>query len=226
MTGRYTVLVVAKAPVAGQAKTRLCPPASPEGAADLAAAALLDTLDAVLATSDTVPMVALIGDLGAAARGDELTRVLRRCTVLPQRGDDFAQRLANAHADTARAVPGQPVVQIGMDTPQVTPVLLAAVAAGLAGCDAVLGPATDGGWWALGLREPRHAEVLSGVGMSRPDTAEQTLRALESAGLRTGTSGTLSDVDSIQDAEQVSAVVPESRFSAALEAITQRTGSR
>ncbi|MDQ3402975.1 MAG: DUF2064 domain-containing protein, partial [Actinomycetota bacterium] len=115
------LLVVAKAPVAGLAKTRLMPIASPEQAADIAAAALLDTLDAVLATPGVTPVVAMTGAVADARRRDELETLLRRCVVLPQRGNDFPQRLANAHADVAARFPGRAVLQIGMDTPQVTP---------------------------------------------------------------------------------------------------------
>ena len=67
-THPFVLLVVAKAPVPGLAKTRLCPPATPAQAAEIAAAALLDTLDAVYAVPGALPAVALTGDLGAAVR--------------------------------------------------------------------------------------------------------------------------------------------------------------
>ena len=55
------------------------------------------------------------------------------------------------------------VVQIGMDTPQVSPDLLAECVDGLRDDDAVLGMARDGGWWVLGVRwdggaKPRSSE--------------------------------------------------------------------
>ncbi|PRX50058.1 hypothetical protein B0I33_102175 [Prauserella shujinwangii] len=226
MNARCCVLVVAKAPVPGLAKTRLCPPATPAQAADLAAAALLDTLDTVLATDEAAPFVALTGDLSTAARGTELAAALRRCTVLTQRGRHFGERLAHAHADTARAAPGLPVVQIGMDTPQVRPALLGTIARRLRGGeDAVLGPATDGGWWALGLRDPRGAAVLANVPMSRPDTGRLTRKALEAAGLRAGETIEMSDVDTMADAGAVADAAPDGRFAAALRAVAPRAGS-
>ncbi|WP_199431229.1 TIGR04282 family arsenosugar biosynthesis glycosyltransferase [Qaidamihabitans albus] len=226
MTDAYGALVVAKAPVPGLVKTRLCPPATPLQAAELAAAALLDTLDTVLAAPGAVPVVALTGDLGAASRSDEIARTLRRCTMLAQRGDGFGARLANAHADTAAALPGLAVVQIGMDTPQVTPGRLGTVARLLrpGGADAVLGPATDGGWWVLGLRDPRHALALTGVPMSRPDTGSLTRHALEAMGLRTATAPQLSDVDTMADAELVAETAPRGRFATALRAATAASG--
>lgn len=192
------LLVVAKAPVPGLAKTRLCPPASPDEAADIAAAALLDTLDAVLAVPDVTPVVAFTGDLDQAARRDELAETLRHTTVIPQRGNSFGERLANAHLDVIRF---GPVLQIGMDTPQVTPALLLSGLERLSEVDAVLGQATDGGWWALGLRDPREAAVLRDVPMSRADTGELTWLALSH--LRIGHLPVLSDVDTMADATRV-----------------------
>jgi uncharacterized protein len=125
------VLVVAKAPVPGRAKTRLGCEIGDRAAARLAAAALLDTLDAVLATPGAVPVVALTGSLAAAERADEIAALLERCTVVTQRGDGLGERLANAHADVAAGFAGMPVMQIGMDTPQVRPARLAGALAAL-----------------------------------------------------------------------------------------------
>ncbi|WP_033263442.1 TIGR04282 family arsenosugar biosynthesis glycosyltransferase [Amycolatopsis vancoresmycina] len=223
MTPPFVLLVVAKAPVPGLAKTRLCPPATPAEAADIAAAALLDTLDAVCAVPGAVPVVAMTGDLGAAARGPELGTALRRVTVLPQRGRDFGARLANAHADAAAEHAGLPIVQIGMDTPQVTPVSLAAAAAPvLGGGDSVLGLALDGGWWVLGLADPRHAQVLADVPMSRDDTGDRTLHALTTCGLQPEQAARLSDVDTMAEARSVAAACPDGRFAHAVAAVGGR----
>ncbi|NKQ58424.1 DUF2064 domain-containing protein [Amycolatopsis sp. K13G38] len=214
----FCLLVVAKAPIPGFAKTRLCPPASPEQAAGIAAAALLDTLEAVAATPGARPVVATAGDFGAAANAAELGRALRETVVIPQRGNDFGERLANAHADAGAALPGLPVVQIGMDTPQVTPGLLAGAAAALGTRDAALGPAEDGGWWGLGLRDPAQAKLLIGVPMSRDDTGKHTLRALTGAGLSVTNLELLSDVDTMADAERV-AKLASGRFAEAVAAV-------
>jgi hypothetical protein len=228
MSARFCLLVVAKAPVPGFAKTRLCPPATPEQAAEIAAAALLDTLEAVSATRDAVPVVAMTGDLGAATRGAEISHALRGATVIAQRGWDFGARLANAHADTAAVHAGLPVLQIGMDTPQVTPALLAsAIKPVLDGTrESVLGGAEDGGWWALGLRDPRRSEVLVDVPMSQDNTGELTRRALASTGPEPGTLAVLSDVDTMADAQRVAAARPGSRFARAVEAVAGRVAVR
>ena len=215
------LLVVAKAPVAGLAKTRLCPPATPEQAAEIAAAALLDTLDAALRSPASAVVVALTGDLHRAVRRTELAGALARTSVLPQRGEGFGDRLANAHLDTAAAFPGQAILQVGMDTPQLCApgpgaFLHSALASLDRGCAALLGPALDGGWWALGLADPRHAIALRGVPMSRPDTGARTRAALVARGLSVNPLPKLSDVDTAEDARSVAATVPESRFAAAV----------
>jgi glycosyltransferase A (GT-A) superfamily protein (DUF2064 family) len=216
MTDRACVLVVAKAPVPGLAKTRLTPVATPEQAAEVAAASLLDTLDAVLSVPRVRRVVSMTGDLAAAARAVELRRMLRWFDVIPQRGNDFAERLVNAHHDVADL----PVVQIGMDTPQVTPWLLGLAITGIVTGDATLGLAEDGGWWALGLKDPLHANALRHVPMSQSDTGSRTLDALHDLDLTVAPLPVLSDVDTVEDARRVAELVPGSRFAAAVAAIS------
>jgi uncharacterized protein len=215
------LLIVAKAPEAGRVKTRLCPPLTPSEAADLAAAALLDTLAAVAAGPGGRAVVALTGDLSRAERAVALHRALRRIPTPAQRGPDLGHRIAAAHRDAAVLLPGRPVLQLGMDTPQVEPALLveAAVPLRTDGVDAVVGPAADGGWWALGLRDPRAAGVIADVPTSRADTGERTVAALRGAGLRVALLPELTDVDTIADVAAVSAAVPGSRFAAAVAAL-------
>ncbi len=237
--GPPVLLVLAKAPVAGLAKTRLCPPATPDEAAEIAAASLLDTLDAAATLGrDALPgtrvMVAWTGELADAARAPELRRALAGVEVFAQRGEGLGRRIASAHAEVARRAPGAVVLQIGMDTPQLdAPALAAALApllepAGPAfrrgtgtvpGTDAVLGPASDGGWWALGLRDPRLAGLIAGVPTSRPDTGELTRRALLAAGLRVHTAATHRDVDTAADAHAVAAGAPHGRFAERVRAL-------
>lgn len=216
MTLPVTVLVVAKAPAPGVAKTRLAEAVGPEVAADIAAAALLDTLDAVASAPVTARVVALTGDLDAACRTDEIRARLADFTVIPQRGTGFADRLANAHADAVVAAGPQPVLQIGMDTPQVSPALLVRSAEALLTAPAVLGMATDGGWWALGVHSPIDADVLRAVPMSRDDTGAITLRALRDTGINVILIDELRDVDTVDDVAAVrDASAPGSRFARA-----------
>jgi uncharacterized protein len=211
-------LLVAKAPVPGLAKTRLAAHVGDRAAAELAAAALLDTLEALTAAFPTVH-VSLTGDVEAAVRADEIAAALSRCEVSQQHGPDFGARLAHAHACAGGA--GRLVVQVGMDTPQVSPDLLRDVAA-MAGDDrrtAVLGPADDGGWWVLALHDPALAAVLAAVPLSRKDTAELTERALCRAGAAVRRAARLRDVDEIDDAQEVARAARHSRFAATWELV-------
>jgi uncharacterized protein len=207
------VLVVAKAPVPGQAKTRLAAGVGNQAAADIAAAALLDTLDAVAAAPVEAPVVALTGDMDDASNSDEIRDRLADFTVVEQRGADFAERLANAHRDAAAAFTGLPVLQIGMETPQVTADLIGEWVRELLAADAVLGPARDGGWWVLGVADAAMADCLRTVPMSRSDTGVVTLGALGDAGAYVSLVPALADVDTVDDIDAVrNACAPGSRF--------------
>ena len=210
------VLVVAKAPVPGQAKTRLAAGVGDQAAAEIAAAALLDTLDAVAAAPVAERVVALTGELDAADRADEIRARLADFTVVPQRGADFAARLANAHVDAATAAGALPVLQIGMDTPQVTAELIAECARELLAADAVLGLARDGGWWVLGATDAMMADCLRSIPMSRSDTGAVTLAALTDTGANVSLVPTLADVDTVDDVDAVRReCAPASRFARA-----------
>lgn len=208
-----SVLVVAKAPVPGLAKTRLAAAVGDDAAADIAAAALLDTLDAVAASPVAARVVALTGNLDEAQRCGEIRSRLDDFVVVEQRGADFADRLANAHSDAAEATDGLPVLQIGMDTPQVSPELIGRCAQALADNEAVLGLARDGGWWVLGVTDATTADCLRGVPMSLPDTGSQTLMALRHKGVDVELVCELADVDTVDDVDEVRRVCPpDSRF--------------
>nr|WP_221383233.1 DUF2064 domain-containing protein [Actinoplanes polyasparticus] len=198
---------MAKTPAPGRVKTRLCPPFTPEQAARLAAAALADTMAAVAATPVTGRVLVVDGDLEAPTGWDRVT----------QRGHLLAERLTHAYTDTA--VPRRASLLIGMDTPQAGPELLGAAVATLAGegVDAVLGLAEDGGWWALGLNDPAHADVLRDIPTSTDETGVRTRAALIARGLRVAALPVLTDVDTVSDARTVASLCPAgSAFAAAL----------
>ena len=197
------LLVIAKAPVPGRVKTRLTPPCSPEQAAELAGAALSDTLAAACrARRPSRRVLVLDGEPGGW--------VPDGFTVLPQRGDGLAARLAAAFEDA-----GGPAFLVGMDTPQVTPELLDAGLDALAGADAAFGAALDGGYWGIGLRSPSR-DAFRGVPMSAGNTGAVQQARLAVLGLRTIPLPPLRDVDTIADARAVAAEAPGSRFAAAL----------
>ncbi len=199
---------MAKEPVPGRVKTRLCPPCSPSQAGDIAAAALADSFEAAIASGADEVVAALDG-----APGPWLPAGVR---VVSQVDETFDRRLAAAWAQTSGAG-----VQIGMDTPQITGALLDDAMARLAdGNDAVLGEATDGGWWAIGLHQADD-RVFHDVPMSTDHTGAAQRTRLESLGLRVGDLARMTDVDHFADALVVARSAPTTRFAASVRRVEQ-----
>lgn len=196
----FQLIVVAKSPVPGRVKTRLCPPCTAEQAAELALAALRDTLAAATRTSANRRVLLLDGAFPTPTGWH----------VQAQRGNGLAERLANGLMDTA--VTGLPSLLIGMDTPQVTAAQLDQIVSSLSTSDGVLCPAVDGGWWALGLKDPRDGVALREVPMSRSDTGRLTRKALTEKGLALTQGPILRDVDTVADALAVAVRHPDTRF--------------
>ncbi|WP_051192056.1 TIGR04282 family arsenosugar biosynthesis glycosyltransferase [Microbacterium luticocti] len=181
--GMTTVIVMAKACEPGRVKTRLTPPYTPAEAARIAAASLADTLAFVQALPVTRRVLCIDGP-APAAPGFE---------VQPQADGGLDERIAAA-LDGCRG----PALVLGMDTPQLqaadVDAPLRAWATGAAEADAWLGPAADGGFWALGLTRPDGA-LVRGVRMSRADTGAHQLGRLWAAGLRVQTLPLHTDLD-------------------------------
>lgn len=205
-----TMIVIAKQPVPGRVKTRLVPPLDHADAARVAAGALHDSLDAVDRSPATSRVLAFDGDPAGWCR--------HGWQVVAQPGGGLAERLVAAF-DAAPAA--RPALLVGMDTPQLRPVDLATFDPGR--YDACLGPATDGGFWAIGFTDPRvAAAVIVGVPMSTDRTGAMQLERMRAHGLRVQLLGELTDVDTIAAADEVAAMVPASRFAVALRAARVR----
>jgi rSAM/selenodomain-associated transferase 1 len=207
-----TLLVIAKAPQPGRVKTRLTPTCTPEQAARLAEAALVDTLTTLARVPAGRRLLVLDGPPGRwLPPGWE---------VVPQCGGGLDTRLAAAFASASEGDGGPPALLVGMDTPQLEARILAEALsrAGRIGTDAWFGPATDGGFWAFGLAHPNPdlaRRLLLGVPMSSPSTGAALRDRLAAAGLRVATLPVLNDVDTVADAAEVSALAPGSRFARA-----------
>jgi glycosyltransferase A (GT-A) superfamily protein (DUF2064 family) len=204
------VIVIAEAPAPDRVDDWLSPPLRPQQAALVAEAALVDTLEVAAAAPVARRVLALDG-----APGDWLPDGFR---VFGQRGSGLDERIAAAFAD-AYAVAPLPMVLIGTDTPQVTVDMLADAVASLESgeADAVFGPSSDGGFWLLGLRRPDRS-LLAGVPMSDQDPGRVLLERLAGAGLRVALAPRLTEVSSMETAEQVAGQCPSSRFAAAFSA--------
>jgi rSAM/selenodomain-associated transferase 1 len=198
-----TVIVLAKAPVPGRVKTRLCPPCTPAEAATLARAALHDVVAAALIAAPGNVVVALDG---------APPRRLRRpgVRVVPQRGTTLDERIAAAFEQA-----GGPAVLVGMDSPQIDAATLRGALSRLATRDAVLGLCDDGGFWAVGVREPRR-ELFTGVPMGNRFTGARQLAQLRLNGLDVALLPARRDVDVAADARAVAARAPHTRFARAV----------
>lgn len=202
-----TLVLIAKEPLPGKAKTRLHPPLSLEQAAELAAASIQDTLAVMAQIPATRRIIAFEGNL--LPLGSEL------CEVMTQTTGSLDVRLGAIFDEC-----DGPTVLIGMDTPQLSVSdLEPAFSAWPSDIDAFFGPATDGGFWALGLAEPT-GDLLRGVPMSQGDTGELQLKRLAEAGLRVGMLPALTDVDTIDNARDVAAIAPSTVFASTLARFT------
>lgn len=193
-----TVLVIAKQPVAGRVKTRLTPPFSPDQAADLAAAAIADTVAAVGAVPADAHVLVLDGERGEW--------VPPGWSVVAQAPGGLDARLTAAFA-----VATGPTVLVGMDTPQLRVDQLTEIR--FDRFDACIGLARDGGYWAIGFTDPADAaRVIPGVPMSRADTGARQCDRIRAAGLSLQFLDELVDVDTAAEARTVALAAPHTHF--------------
>ncbi|HVX07949.1 TIGR04282 family arsenosugar biosynthesis glycosyltransferase [Humibacter sp.] len=207
------LIVIAKECVPGKVKTRLHPPLSLEAAANVARLSLIATLR----TGRSVPASRRIlffdgelGDLAPHARGYD---------VVPQPPGTLDERLGHVFD-----LVDEPALVIGMDTPQVAPDhLRRAFEEWPHEVDALFGPATDGGFWALGLRRPS-GSLIRGVPMSRADTGALQRERLLAAGLVVAELPVLRDIDTVDDLAAVAELVDVSWPTAVRELVRARAG--
>lgn len=167
---------MAKAPRPGAVKTRLAAHVGADAACRLQRAFIAD-LATRLAT------LGLPVHWAVAPAGGELGIALPTERRLAQRGENLGARMADAIA-RVHALHGRPVLVLGTDSPHLDPAVLGDAAEALGGdCDAVLGPADDGGYWCIGLAVPR-AEVFADVTWGTSTVLAATEANLARAGLR------------------------------------------
>ena len=197
-----TVIVIAKETLPGKVNTRLHPDLTLEDAASVAAAALADTM----LTVQSLPAsrrILLFDGVTPPPWSEHFE-------IMPQSQGGLDERIATAFdAATGRTVP------VGMDTPQLHAEHLTTFFSADGDADAWIGPANDGGWWALGMEQPR-GDLIRGVPMSTDRTGAAQLVRLRSAGLRVEMLPTLTDIDTVDDALTVARAIPGSRFAMAL----------
>ena len=214
------ITIIAKAPIPGRVKSRLCPPCSPEQAAEIAVAALADTFEALDTVRDRVN-----GDLVdrfLLLDGEPQAWMPSRYAPVRQRGDGLGERLRNGFADLgAGAV-------VGMDTPHVAQLLDRALD-GLAAGTNVLGLAEDGGYWMIGLcggALDALDDVFRNIPMSTPNTGEAQLERLRELGHPVELLPLARDLDTFDDLRAVAEMRRPGRLgtlaAATIEAVTAK----
>lgn len=201
-TAPTPLLIFAKPPRAGVAKTRLARDVGAEVAAELAAAFLSDTLAQARALGWARVILATTEsgfDTGSPADMD---------AVWHQGDGDLGARLERM---LSRALLEAPTaLALGADTPGLPGPLLERARTLLAANDAVLGPADDGGFYLLGLRRCPSG-LLSNLPWSSSDTFERTRQQLESRGLHPQQLPNWFDVDRAADARRLLGLIRSGR---------------
>ena len=195
MTGRLPrlpVLVFAKPPRAGEAKTRLAEGIGPQAAAALARAFFQDTWAAVSSRTWAGPLLATTDPEAPE------WRELRVRRAWPQGDGDLGDRLERTLGRALEAAPAALVV--GTDSPGLPGDLLDDARRALETADAVLGPSDDGGFYLLGLRRMADG-LLQGLPWSSAETFERTKERLLERGLSVHVLPRFFDVDLPGDLE-------------------------
>jgi rSAM/selenodomain-associated transferase 1 len=185
------LIVMAKAPVAGFAKTRLVPPLTHEQAASLAEAMLCDML--------ARPWLGFERHLCVSGESHHFEAAVRDGWKLSKQADgDLGARLEAASL-AAFAAAARAVVFLGTDAPDLPDAFMEELKQALAdGAELVVGPATDGGYYTLATSA--HVPLLfRGMPWSRPELFDATVAAASAAGLRTHVLPTWSDIDEVED---------------------------
>ena len=215
---RPAVIVMAKAPRAGEAKTRLAPPLTRVEAARLAACLFADTVALVLDAGAAVVVAYAPADgraaLEGALRAASLEEAAGEVLWLEQRGEGLGERLDGV-AERAFVEGLGPLLFVGADSPTLPPGFLAAALGGLADgrADVALGATEDGGYYAVGVREcaPR---LFARIEWSTPRAYAQTAHNAARLGLRLLELPPWYDVDTPEDLARLRAELhadPEAR---------------
>ncbi|MBI3797603.1 MAG: TIGR04282 family arsenosugar biosynthesis glycosyltransferase [Deltaproteobacteria bacterium] len=166
------LVIVAKAPIVGQVKTRLCPPLSAAEAAELFRCFLVDTVEQACTVSDTQVCLAF-----TPAGSEAIFRALLPFPLryLPQRGNGLGERLVNIFADLLDEG-FHKIVIMDSDSPTLPPSYLqeAFTVLGDLKQDAVFGPCSDGGYYLVGARAV-HQGLFENITWSTSAVLTETL---------------------------------------------------
>ena len=188
-----TLIIFVKAPVAGRVKTRLAKSLGPGRAA-----AIYRRLTAItIAHAAAGRWRTILAVDPAAALSGFQNLWPRRFARVPQGSGDLGARMRRLFDTAAKG----PVIIIGSDAPSLRARHIRSAFKALAGADAVLGPAHDGGYWLIGLGRRRgRAPEFVGVRWSSQYALEDTIKSLPKR-WRVARIEILADVDDAADLE-------------------------
>ena len=202
-----SLIIFAKKPVPGSVKTRLSPPLTVEEAAELYTCMLKDTLKMAAGFEGVTPVIYFQDDEGAPEYFSALAPGIE---ALPQVGTDLGARMKSAF--NGRFERGfREVVIIGSDSPDLPTGYVAEAFKLLAaeGCDLVLGPAEDGGYYLMGLKTIRD-RLFSGIPWSSGEVFAVTVERAEELCLGFSFLPVWHDIDSADDLERQELLDPNS----------------
>ncbi|MGA0113948.1 MAG: TIGR04282 family arsenosugar biosynthesis glycosyltransferase [Burkholderiales bacterium] len=195
----FTILVFAKAPLAGQVKTRLIPLLGAAGAAALHRQLLAHALG--IARSASAGSLELWCTPDTAHPFLQTVARTRDASLRLQQGADLGARMAHAFADALRM--HERAICIGADCPALAALHLRDADAALRnGNDAVFVPAEDGGYALVGLAR-RVPDIFNGIDWGGPQVMAQTRARMRAAGVRWHELETLWDVDRPEDLQRL-----------------------
>lgn len=199
MTMTRRLVLFAKPPLPGRAKTRLAEEIGPAAAARLAEALLHDTIALAESLAEREPAEAPKLVLAYTDRQSWFTPALSHdWRLIEQRGDDLGERIENALADLDPA-PDDRTLFIGMDSPHMPPERVTEAYEALEDFDAVLGPCDDGGYYLIGMRGVIPDGLLQKVRWSTSDAMADTIAAFEALTLSVDQIAPGYDIDTISD---------------------------
>lgn len=200
-TSHQAALVIfAKAPTPGQVKTRLCPPLTPDEAATLHGSFVLDTLERTKLAATTLKLSFDRYLACAPSASHVFFKIMEErqgVKVIDQVGDDLGARMQHAF-ETIFARGYRHVLIIGTDVPTVPLDHFKQALIRLEQCDLVLGPAHDGGYYLIGLKQPCPRLFLD-VPWSTDQVLNLTLDKAATVGLKTALIEPWRDVDTLDD---------------------------
>jgi rSAM/selenodomain-associated transferase 1 len=195
MSDKFAILLFIKAPVRGQVKSRLAADIGDEAALELYKNFILDIIDTVKKTGYPFRICYYPPHAGAEVS----SWLAGHYRIVPQQGSDLGERMENAFL-RCFSEGFERALLIGSDLPDLAPAVLQNAMASLAEHDAVIGPASDGGYYLIGFHSrtllPR---VFQGIPWSTETVFQETMAILKKSALSVDQAPTWNDVDTVED---------------------------